>query len=411
VENLGAKLQKLAEVAVKVGLNLQPNQEVLLTANINEALLVRKFVVEAYKAGAKHVAVMYGDEVNTLAYFQYGSRESLEYAPQWRIDGMARAIEEGAARMAIYGGNPALLKDIDPEKVATYSKVMGVAGRRVSELISSFAVNWSIISHASPEWAKLVFPHDPEDVAVNKLWQAIFKTSRIDSPDPVAAWKAHCEALEQRIRSLNHKRYAALHFRGPGTDLRVGLADGHLWGGARGQAKNGVWCVPNIPTEEVFTMPHRERVEGIVSATKPLSLRGQVLEGIRVRFAGGQVVEATASQGQEVLEKLLETDAGARRLGEVALVPHSSPVSQTGLLFYNTLFDENAASHIALGRAYSENLGGFEQLDPAGRAARGYNDSLIHVDWMIGSGQVDVDGITAQGSSEALMRGGEWVED
>lgn len=411
MKNFDAKLQKLAEVAVRVGLNVQPGQEVVLSANLEDAPLVRKFVAEAYKAGAKNVAVLYGDDANTLARFQYGSEAALNYAPQWLIDGMARAYEEGAARMAIYGDNPALLKDVDPEKVALSSKVGAKASERVMELITGFHVNWSIISCASAAWAKLVFPGEPEEVAVGKLWDAIFKVSRVDAPDPVVAWKAHDETLHAHARGLNERRYAAVHFRGPGTDLRVGLADGHVWVGGGGTAKNGAYCVPNIPTEEVFTMPHRDQVEGTVSATKPLSLRGRVLEGIQVRFEGGKVVEAKASKGQEVLEKLLDTDGGARRLGEVALVPHSSPVSQTGILFFNTLFDENAASHIALGRSYEENLAGFGAMSEEERAARGYNNSLTHVDWMIGSDKVDVDGITASGQAEPLMRGGEWVND
>ncbi|MCL6525977.1 MAG: aminopeptidase [Thermaceae bacterium] len=409
MEHFEARLQKLAEIAVKIGVNLQPEQELIITANLNEAGLVRRIVAEAYKAGAKNVAVMYGDEQNVLARYRYGSQRALEYAPGWYMDAIARAHQEGAARLAIYGDNPALLKDVDPEKIATHSRAQAQAGHRISELISGFAVNWSIVSHASPEWAKLVFPQLDEVQAMERLWEAIFQTSRINTADPIAAWQAHDAELQTRIRWLNAKRYAALHFRGPGTDLQVGLAEGHLWAGGSGVAKNGVRCLPNLPTEEVFTMPHRERVEGWVSATKPLSLRGQVLEGIRVRFEAGQAVEVQARQGQEVLEKLLETDEGARRLGEVALVPHSSPVAQTGILFYNSLLDENAASHIALGRAYVENLEGFEGASEAERRARGYNQSLIHVDWMIGSDQVEVDGISSDGRSEPIMRSGEWV--
>lgn len=402
-------LQKLAAIAVKIGLNVQPEQELIVTANLNEVPLVRRIVAEAYKVGAKNVAVMYGDEQNLLARYRYGSQAALEYTPQWYMDSIARAHEEGAARLAIYGDDPALLKDVDPEKVATYNRAFAQASKRVSELISGFAVNWCLISHASPEWAKLVFPGLPQEQAMERLWAAIFKTSRVDLADPLAAWQAHDAVLQNHVERLTAKQYAALHFRGPGTDLRVGLAEGHLWAGGSGVAKNGVRCIPNIPTEEVFTMPHRERVEGIVSATKPLSLRGQVLEDIVVRFEHGRVVEARASRGQEVLEKLLETDEGACHLGEVALVPHSSPVSQTGILFYNSLFDENAASHIALGRAYEETLRDFDRSNKEELATRGYNDSLIHVDWMIGSDKVDVDGITQDGRSEPLMRGGEWV--
>jgi aminopeptidase len=208
---------------------------------------------------------------------------------------------------------------------------------------------------------------------------------------------------------MNEKRYAALHFRGPGTDLRVGLADDHLWMGGGTQAGTGAYCIPNMPTEEVFTTPHKDRVEGTVTSTKPLSHQGTLIEKIAVRFEGGRVVDAKASRGQEVLQRMIDTDDGARRLGEVALVPHSSPIASSGLLFLNTLFDENAASHIALGQAYSTCLKNGDQLTPEELAARGANESLIHVDWMIGSSEIDLDGITATGSAEPLMRKGEWV--
>lgn len=403
------KLDKLAEVAVKIGLNVQPGQEVLLSAGLEEAPLARLIVKHAYQAGAKNVTVSYQDDDITLTRYQYGSKEAIAYAPQWFIDGITKAVEDGACRLSVLGGNPSLLKDINPELVATSSRAQAAAAQRLMELMTGFQVSWSIVSYATPVWAKQIFPGESEEAAVEKLWDAIFKTSRIDQSDPVAAWEAHCNHLAERNDFLNQRRYAAIHFKGPGTDLKVGLADGHLWGGGWGYTKSGLRCLPNIPTEEVFTMPHRSNVEGYVSATKPLSLRGQLLENIQVRFEGGQVVEAKASKGQEVLEKLLETDEGARRLGEVALVPHSSPVSQCGFLFLNTLFDENAASHIALGQAYSENLKDHHSLSPEERSQRGFNDSLIHVDWMIGSDQVDVDGITSSGSSEPLMRKGEWV--
>jgi aminopeptidase len=409
VKTFEQNLQSYAELAVRVGVNVQPNQELILTANINEVPLVRKIVAEAYKAGAKNVEVLYHDDEDTLSLFQHGHSQALEYAPQWFYDALATAYEQGAARLSIYGGNPALLKHIDPDKVAKHSKVQSQAAKRLGELVSGFAINWSIISYANPVWAKMVFPDDSEEVAVNKLWDAIFKVSRVDQPDPVAAWQQHCEALTKRKNFLNQKKYAALLFRGPGTNLKVALADGHLWEGAWGQAKNGVRCVPNIPTEEVFTMPHKYRVDGYVSSTKPLSLRGQMIEHIYVRFEKGKVVEAKAAKGEDVLKKFLETDEGANYLGEVALVPYSSPVSQTNILFYNALFDENAACHIALGRAYEENLEGFQHLTPEEREKRGYNDSLVHEDWMIGSDEVDVDAMTQSGQVEPLMQRGEWV--
>jgi aminopeptidase len=254
-----------------------------------------------------------------------------------------------------------------------------------------------------------MFPDDAPDEALTKLWNAIFATSRVDSDDPVGAWKEHDADLHKRAAYLNEKRYSALRYRGPGTDFRLGLADDHLWLGGGTTAGNGFYCIPNLPTEEVFTTPHKARADGTVTASKPLSYQGTMIEGIQVRFAEGRIVEARATRGQEVLENLISTDDGARRLGEVALVPHSSPIAQSGLLFFNTLFDENAASHIALGQAYTSCLRDGDTLTPEQLAAKGANDSLIHVDWMIGSDKLDIDGITASDSAEPLMRKGEWV--
>jgi aminopeptidase len=266
------------------------------------------------------------------------------------------------------------------------------------------------VSAATPAWAAAVFPELQADAALAKLWDAIFAASRADQADPVAAWKTHDSKLHLWADRMNARRYAALHFKGPGTDLKVGLADDHLWLGGGTTAGNGNYCIPNMPTEEVFTTPHKDRVEGTVTSTKPLSHQGTLIEGIRVRFEGGKIVEAHAAKGEQVLQKLIETDEGARRLGEVSLVPNSSPISASGMLFLNTLFDENAACHIALGQAYSSCLKNGDKLTPEELARKGANDSLIHVDWMIGSGKIDVDGIAATGGTEPVMRGGEWAD-
>jgi aminopeptidase len=222
-------------------------------------------------------------------------------------------------------------------------------------------------------------------------------------------WREHVDKLQTRVDWLNTKRFHTIHFRGVGTDLRVGLADDHVWLGGATLARNGINCVPNLPTEEVFTTPHKDRVDGYVTSTKPLSYQGTLIENIRVRFEAGRIVEASASKGQAILENMIGTDEGARRLGEVALVPQSSPIASSGLLFWNTLFDENAASHIALGQAYSSCIRDGDTLDPAQLAERGANDSLIHVDWMIGSNQMDLDGVAADGTTQPVMRKGEWV--
>ncbi|MBO3758691.1 aminopeptidase [Ciceribacter sp. L1K22] len=403
------KLDKLAEVAVKVGLQLQKDQDLVITAPIVSLPLVRLITKHAYKAGAGIVSTFYSDEETTLARFQHGSDESFDRAASWLYEGMAKAYENGAARLAVAGDNPMLLSAQDPAKVARANKANSIAYKPALEHIANFDINWNICSYPNPSWAKLVFPDLPIEEAVRKLADAIFAASRVDREDPVGAWAAHNGELRKRSAWLNGERFAALHFTGPGTDLTVGLADGHEWHGGASTAKNGVTCNPNIPTEEVFTTPHALKVEGTVSSTKPLSHQGTLIDDIQVRFEGGRIVEARASKGEEVLLKVLDTDEGARRLGEVALVPHSSPISASGILFYNTLFDENASCHIALGQCYSKCFLDGASLTPDQIKAQGGNSSLIHIDWMIGSDQVDIDGIRPDGTRAPVMRKGEWA--
>ncbi len=403
------KLDKLAEVAVRVGLGLQAGQELVMTASLDSVALARRITEHAYRAGASLVTTLYSDDEATLMRYHYGADAGFDHAAKWLYDGMGAAFKSGAARLAIAGANPSLLSNEDPEKVSRASRAVSQAYRPALELITRHEINWTIVACATPAWAKAMFPDESPEVAMAKLWDAIFATTRIDQDDPVSAWKAHDAALQKRAALLNEKRYAALKYSGPGTDFSLGLADGHWWLGGGTTAGNGYYCIPNMPTEEVFTTPHKLRADGTVTATKPLSHLGTMIEGIRVRFEEGRIVEAHATRGEEVLRKLIDTDDGARRLGEVALVPHSSPIAHSGMLFYNTLFDENAASHIALGQAYSSCVVDGDKLSPEQLAAKGANDSLIHVDWMIGSGELDIDGITASGQAEPLMRKGEWV--
>ena len=403
------KLDRLAEVAIRVGLGLAPGQELVMTATLDTLPLVRRITEQAYKAGASLVTTLLTDEESTLLRYRYGSNDGFDHAAAWLYDGMAAAFKSGAARLAITGNNPSLLSKEDPEKVGRANRAVSKAYRPALELITRHDINWTIVAAATPAWAATVFPGLPEDEAVTKLWNAIFAASRADQPDPVAAWKTHDANLHKRSSLLNEKRYSALHFKGPGTDLRVGLADDHLWLGGGTTAGNGQYCIANMPTEEVFTTPHKDKTEGTVTSTKPLSHQGTMIEGIQVVFKDGKVVEAKASKGEAVLQRMIETDEGARKLGEVALVPHNSPIAQSGLLFSNTLFDENAACHIALGQAYSTCLKNGDKLSPEELAKLGANESLIHVDWMIGSAEISVDGITASGSAEPLIRKGEWV--
>ena len=403
------RLDKLAEVAVKVGLQLQRGQDLVMTAPIAALPLVRLITRHAYMAGAGIVTTFYSDEETTLARYAHAPDESFDKASGWLYDGMARAFEGGAARLAIAGDNPMLLSGQDPAKVARANKANSIAYKPALEHISNFDINWNICSYPNPSWARLVFPGLPVDEAVSKLAEAIFAASRVNETDPVAAWAAHNAELRKRSSWLNGERFSALHFTGPGTDLTVGLADGHEWHGGASTAKNGVTCNPNIPTEEVFTTPHALKVEGHVSSTKPLSHQGTLIDDIQVRFEGGRIVEAKASKGEEVLLKVLDTDEGARRLGEVALVPHSSPISASGILFYNTLFDENASCHIALGQCYSKCFLDGASLTQEQIKAQGGNSSLIHIDWMIGSDKVDIDGVRADGFRVPVMRKGEWA--
>jgi aminopeptidase len=403
------KLDLLAQVAVRVGLGLKAGQELLMTASLDALPLARRITEQAYRAGASLVTTLYSDDEATLMRYRFAPDASFDHAAKWLYDGMGTAFKSGAARLAIAGGNPALLSNEDAGKVGRANRAVSQAYRPALELITRHEINWTIVASATPAWAAAMFPGDAPDVALAKLWEAIFQTTRINNDDPVAEWKRHDATLQSRAAFMNEKRFSALTYRGPGTDFTLGLADDHLWLGGGTTAGNGLYCIPNMPTEEVFTTPHKDRADGTVTATKPLSHQGTMIEGIQVRFEKGRIVEAKASRGQEVLQRLIDTDDGARRLGEVALVPHSSPIAASEMLFLNTLFDENAASHIALGQAYTSCLRGGDKMTPEELAAKGANDSLIHVDWMIGSGHLDIDGVTASGSVEPLMRQGEWV--
>lgn len=403
------KLDQLARVAIEVGLGLRKGQELVLTAPLEAVPLARRITEQAYRAGSSLVTTLYTDDETALMRYRYAPDESFDKAAGWLYDGMGAAYRSGAARLAISGTNPGLLSKEDPGKVGRANQAVSKAYRPALELITRHEINWTIVAAATPPWAAAMFPEDPLEVAMQKLWDAIFSISRVLGDDPVAGWKAHDANLQRRATMMNEKRYAALQYRGPGTDFRLGLADDHLWMGGGTTAGNGLYCIPNMPTEEIFSTPHKDRADGTVTATKPLSYQGTMIEGIRVRFEAGRIVEAHATRGLEVLEKLISTDDGARRLGEVALVPASSPIAASGLLFYNTLFDENAASHIALGQAYTSCLKDGDKLTKEELAAKGANDSLIHVDWMIGSAHLDIDGITANGATEPVMRGGEWA--
>ncbi len=403
------KLENFATLVVRVGLNLQRGQQLTVRAAVETAPFTRRVVEKAYQAGAPLVNVIWSDDAVTLARFQNAPKDSFELFPEWSRDAMLAAAARGDAILTVHAADPELLKDQDPESVATVQRVTQTEMRPFTEHIMNSDLNWCIVSVPIPSWATKVFPDATPEVAERKLWNAIFTTVRADRDDPVAVWQRHLENLEARRAYLTDKQYRALHYRAPGTDLTVGLAENHLWLGGTQPTKDGVVYVANLPTEEVFTMPHFERVDGKVSNTLPLSYAGNLIDGFELTFEGGAVVDFRAERGAEVLERLLDTDEGARRLGEVALVPHSSPISLSRILYYNTLFDENASSHLALGRAYRFNVAGGTEMSEAEITAAGANDSLTHVDFMVGSENMDIDGVTSRGEREPVMRGGEWA--
>jgi len=404
------KLDHLATLVLRVGVNLQPGQRLLLGGPVEALELMRRIVTQAYDLGAAHVAVDISDERMGLIRALHAGDETLDVADEERVAMTQAKLERGAALLRIAGGDPDLMAPADPARVARMTKAASVANRPVSDLVQRAFMPWSIIAFVISAWARKAFPDLPEDEAVTKLWDAIFAATRADLDDPVGAWQAHLATLRQANDHLDARAYRALHLRAPGTDLRVGLADAHVWmSGAVVAEKSGVRFVPNMPTEEVFTAPHARRVDGVIASSKPLSYQGQIIDRFRLTFEGGAVVAAEAERGQAALDRLLEIDEGARRLGEIALVPHESPISRSGLLFYNTLFDENAACHVALGRAYETTMrdGTKRPLEELRRD--GFNQSLTHVDFMFGSGELDVDGELTDGTLEPVMRGGAWA--
>jgi aminopeptidase len=408
-------LQKYAEAIVKVGLNVRAGQRLIITLLATRGVphqfapLVREVAKAAYGVGAKYVEVIWGDEEMLRLRAQYAPKDSFDEYPTHTIDAIMNMVNNGDALLSISGANPDLLGGLDPEVVGMMqTKHLNVASR-VTEKVTTNAVNWCVVAAAGEAWAKKIFPDLPAEKAQEKLWKAIFETTRIDQPDPIAAWQKHIAFLKERAKYLQAKQYTALHYKGPGTDFTLGLPSGHLWISAQSMAQNGIAFTANMPTEEVFTLPDRNRADGVVTSTFPLTYGGTLIEDFQVTFENGRIVKVTAKKGEAALQKLVDTDEGSHHLGEVALVPASSPIGQRGHLFYNTLFDENASCHIAIGRAYRFTLTGGEELNDEEFVSAGGNVSLNHVDFMIGSPQIDIDGVTKDGSHEPVMRQGEWA--
>lgn len=408
-------LQKYAQAIVRVGLNLRAGQRLLITNAGSRGVppagreLVHAITKAAYAAGARYVEAVWGDEEMHRIRLQNAPADSFEEYPHFLVDGTLSMLKNGDALLSVYANDPDAYNGLDPARISAMQNTHLKNNREVGAFVSRNAINWCVVASASPAWAHKVFPDLPQSEAEDKLWQAIFETTRSVQPDPVAAWQDHIRFLRKRSDYLMAKKYSALHYKGPGTDLTLGLPRGHKWMSARALAENGVDFTANMPTEEVFTLPDRHRAEGTVAATFPLSYGGSLIEDFSVTFENGRIVKVNAKKNEAILQRLVDTDEGSTHLGEVALVPASSPISKRGHLFYNTLFDENASCHLAIGRAYRFTLIGGEELTDEEFISAGGNVSLNHVDFMIGSPQIDIDGIREDGTREPVMRQGEWA--
>jgi aminopeptidase len=409
MQDFESNLEKYAELAVRVGLNIQKDQTVVIMTTISCADFVRKVTLKAYEAGAKDVYVDWEDDEIKAIRLHKAPEESLRDYPMWKVKGFEEYAKEGAAFLQVYAPNADLLKDVDPDRVTTANKAAASARNGFLNYLRNSKVSWLMVSIPTPEWSAKVFPDLEEEERMAKLWMQIFKLTRVDLEDPIQAWKEHVEILLEKQHLLNAKKYKALHYQGPGTDLTIELAPRHQWVSAGNYNEKGIFYIPNLPTEEVFTMPSKYGVNGTVTSTMPLSYQGSLIDKFSFTFENGKIVDIRAEQGEEVLTKVLNMDEGARYLGEVALVPHDSPISNSNIIYYNTLFDENASCHLAIGNAYPFTVEGGTSMTKEELAAEGYNSSLIHIDFMIGSAELNIDAITQDGTREPLFRQGNWV--
>lgn len=406
---LKENLKKYAELLVRKGINIQEDQVLIVNGPVEMAEFIRMIAQSAYAAGAKNVHVEYRDDALSLLKYQMAPMHAFGEPLQWKADGYEEMAKNGAAFLSLTGTDPDLLKGIDSDKISLANKThnMSMAGFRKLSMASY--ISWCVAAVPSAPWAMKVFPNLTQEQAVDKLWDYIFKMTRVDSSDPVAAWDQHVESLNNRTQRLNESKFAALHYKSPVTDLVIELAPDHVWVSAEEKNAKGTTFIANMPTEEIFTAPKKDGVNGYVQNTMPFNYSGSLIDGFTLTFKDGKIVDMKAEQGQEIFEKLLNTDEGARYLGEVALVPYDSPISNTKTIYYNTLFDENASCHLAFGAAYPTNVKGGDAMSEQELAAAGLNHSMVHHDFMIGSVDMDIDGITQDGKRVPIFRQGNWA--
>lgn len=403
--------EKYADLVLQTGVNLQDNQALVINGPVEGADFVRLVAEKAYELGAKEVHVNWADDELSLLKYQHAADEVIENFPDWKVQLQESYAKDGAAFLSIHATDPDLLQEVDPARVAKASKAAGQALKEFQKYIMNDWVTWTVISIPTVKWAEKIYPDKTGEAAVEALWKTIYTMTRVGEGDPIKEWEKHNTTLENASQLLNDKQYEALHLQAPGTDITIGLPENHIWQGGAAVSEDGVVFNPNIPTEEVFTAPHKYKVDGTVSSTKPLNYGGSVIDNFQLTFKDGRVIDFQAETGEEVLQHLLDSDEGAKHIGELALVPDASPISQSGLIFYNTLFDENASCHIALGKAYPTNVENGAEMDDATLDQHGMNDSLVHVDFMVGSAQINIDGILEDGTKEAVFRQGAWALD
>ena len=404
-------LKKYARLVVKVGVNLQKDQLLVINSPIECAEFARSITEEAFAAGAHDVVVSWGDELLAHIRYQRGQKELFTEFPEWRQKFYMDYAEQGAAFVSIAARDPEIFNDIEPEKLKLSQQAAGAALLEYRARLMNNRNTWCVVSVPTVSWAAKVFPNCSEEEAVAKLWQAIFQTVRIEEDkDPVAAWKEHITFLQKAAKFLNDHDFASLHYTNSlGTDLTIELPEGHIWAGGAELSELGIEFAANMPTEEVYTLPKRDGVNGTVVAAKPLNFNGNLIEGFKLTFKDGKVVDYSAKKGEKILTGLLETDEGARYLGEVALVPYDSPISKSGILFYNTLFDENASCHLALGKAYPTCIKDGETMDSVTLLQHGVNDSLLHEDFMIGTRDLEIVGTTKDGKKIPVFQNGNFA--
>ena len=403
-------MEKLADLVVKKGVNVQKGQPVLLRCPVERADFARLVAKKAYERGAVEVVMQWSDDPLTLMKFENAPVEHFEEVPDWMVQRTKYYMEKGACVISVAATDPELLKDVDPKKIATWSKAFSAANKENMKYTMNDLNSWCVVSVPTVGWAKRVFPDVSEDEAMEKLWNAIFYTTRTDQDDPVSAWDEHIGVMDRHAAVLNEKQYKKLHYKNSlGTDLEVELPENHIWiSGGSENAKGDVF-IANMPTEEVFTLPKRTGVNGKLYSTKPLNMSGNLVDEMVFTFENGKVVDYDAKVGKQHLTDLFDVDENARYLGEVALVPYDSPISNSGLLFYNTLFDENASCHFAFGKAYPTCIKGGVDLSDEELLEVGVNDSLIHEDFMVGSKDLEITGELPNGEIEYIFKDGNWA--